>query len=222
MRRWNLNDESSLRASKTYTNIITTGDIPTLADVGGRPGFVYADAYDRFFLWGNNLTVFVLDPNTMIWTRLNGTGDNPGIGLINGTYGRFRYSPTYGVFVLVNSTTSNVHIYKPSLDIGTPPSPTPINYCNTTLPSCNGVSCSLIYNPTSVNQPWVQNSVTCGFTCTNDYTGTTCSTRPVVTLPPAPPPSGNIITSIILTSPVAQGSSAFSIGQPLREGDVPL
>lgn len=198
MRRWNLNDETSLRASKTYTNISTTGDVPTLADVGVRPGFVYADAYDRFFLWGNNLTVFVLDPNTMVWTRMTGTGDNPGIGLINGTYGRFRYSPTYGVFVLVNSITSNVHIYKPSLDTTTtpPPPPNPTNNCSATLPSCNGVSCSLTYNPTSVNQSWVQNSLTCGFSCTNGYSGLTCSTPGVVTPPPnplpLPPPSGKL------------------------------
>ncbi len=66
-----------------------------------------------------------------------------------------------------------------------PPPPNPTNYCNTTLPSCNGVSCSLAYNPTSVNQTWAQNSLTCGFTCTNGYTGPTCSTPPVVVLPPS-------------------------------------
>ncbi|MEN3293595.1 MAG: hypothetical protein V7642_2848, partial [Burkholderiales bacterium] len=30
-----------------------------------------------------------------------------------GTYGRFRYSPSRNVFVLVNDTNQNVFIYKP-------------------------------------------------------------------------------------------------------------
>lgn len=126
LRRWNLNDASSLRSSKTYIDISTTGDIPTIADVGNQAGFVYADAHDKFFLWGNGLVVYVLDPKTMIWTKFTGTGDNPGSGQKNGTYGRFRYSSAHGAFVLVNSITSDVYIYKPSTAGTIPPTPTPI------------------------------------------------------------------------------------------------
>ena len=114
LRRWDLNDVNSLNASKTYTDFPTTGDIPTVGDIGGEPGFVYADAYDTFFAWGGGRNVYSLDPVAKVWKRLTATGDDPGAQQLNGTYGRFRYSATYGVFILVNSTTSDVYIYKPT------------------------------------------------------------------------------------------------------------
>ncbi len=46
-------------------------------------------------------------------TAVMGTGDVPTPGALNGTFGRFRYSPVRNVFIAVNSTEENVFIYKP-------------------------------------------------------------------------------------------------------------
>ena len=112
VRRWNLASPNSLNAAPTYTEIATGGAVPS--NLGSRPGFVYADAPDRFFAWGGGRDIYTFDPATAEWKRFTATGDDPGLQQQWGTYGRFRYSPSRGVFVLVNSTTQNVFIYKPA------------------------------------------------------------------------------------------------------------
>ena len=74
----------------------------------------YLPSIDRFIAWsGQGRAVSFLDPTTWKWTSAAPTGDDPGAGASNGTYGRFRYSSARGVFMLVNSTTTNVFLYKP-------------------------------------------------------------------------------------------------------------
>ena len=70
------------------------------------------DARDRFFTWAGGLDVFELDPSTTQWTRLTGTGDDPGAQLTNGTYGRLRYSPRYDVLVLLNGSNADVSVFR--------------------------------------------------------------------------------------------------------------
>jgi hypothetical protein len=114
LRRFDLNSPAALNASTAYTEMPTTGDAPV--NIGLRPGFAYADGLDRLFAWGGGQDVYALNPATGEWKRTTGTGDNPGLQAQTGTFGRFRYSPARGVFVLVNSTRQNVYIYRP----GTP------------------------------------------------------------------------------------------------------
>lgn len=111
MRRWNIGLPTSLTASPTYTEIATNGTAPI--GLGSRPGFAYVDRRDQFFAWGGGRDVYAFNPATATWSRLAATGDDPGIQQKWGTYGRFRYSPTRGVFVLVNDVGQNVYIYKP-------------------------------------------------------------------------------------------------------------
>jgi hypothetical protein len=111
MRRWDLTSPASLRAIKTYADVTVSGDLP--GGLGTRPGFVYADGLDRLFAWGGGRDIYTFAPVSRVWTRLAAAGDNPGGQQHWGTNGRFRYSPKFGVFVLVNSTTQNVFIYKP-------------------------------------------------------------------------------------------------------------
>lgn len=67
--------------------------------------------------------------------------------------------------------------------------------CTNTLPSCNGVSCSLtVWTPTIESQSWVLNGSTCGFSCTNWYTGAFCQ------LPPAVPITGYFSTPATVSS----------------------
>jgi hypothetical protein len=111
LRRWDLTSPTELKAG-TYTTVAASGDVP--ADVGGRPGVVYADARDRFYVWGGNRDIYSFDPKTQAWKHFAAGGDDPGPQLANGTFGRFRYSPSRDVFVLVNDTTKDVLIYKPA------------------------------------------------------------------------------------------------------------
>jgi hypothetical protein len=91
--------------------LTTTGD---LAPSEGKAGFVYADGLDRFVAWSGGADVYLLDPETSVWTRRTPGGATvPGPPLTNGTYGRFRYSPLRGVFVLTNGVDKNVFVYKP-------------------------------------------------------------------------------------------------------------
>ncbi|MBX3185345.1 MAG: hypothetical protein KIT72_16650 [Polyangiaceae bacterium] len=88
-----------------------TGDA---APLKGSDGFVYADVLDRFVAWGGGAEVYFFDPAARVWTRRTGGGATvPEAPLNNGTYGRFRYSPLRGVFVLVNGAGRNVFVYKP-------------------------------------------------------------------------------------------------------------
>jgi hypothetical protein len=111
LHRWDLNSPASLSANQTYSVVGTSGTTP--AELGKRPGFAYADALDKFYAWGGGQTVYSFNPATSSWTKLAPSGDVPATQAVWGTYGRFRYSAARKVFVLVNSTTQNVHIYKP-------------------------------------------------------------------------------------------------------------
>lgn len=110
-RRWNIGLPTTLTANPTYLDIPTTGAAPV--NIGSRPGFAYVDSRDQFFAWGGGRDVYAFNPATAVWTKLAAVGDDPGIQQRWGTYGRFRYSPSKGVFVLVNDVNQNVFLYKP-------------------------------------------------------------------------------------------------------------
>ncbi len=58
------------------------------------------------------------------------------------------------------------------------------NSCSSSLPSCNGTSCTTTtWTPTSTNQWWVNWATSCGFTCTNGYTGNNCEIAPAACSP---------------------------------------
>ncbi|MDQ1344444.1 MAG: hypothetical protein QG650_1166, partial [Patescibacteria group bacterium] len=52
------------------------------------------------------------------------------------------------------------------------------NSCASALPSCDGISCTLTYSPSSVNQAWTKDAASCGFACTGGHSGTDCMTAP--------------------------------------------
>lgn len=93
-----------------------------------NPGFVFDPAIGKFVAWGASLTdptkrtcVYTLDPGaapyTAAWVleKIPAAATNtvtPTHRDLYGTYGRFRYSPSKNVFVLVNSADDDVFIYK--------------------------------------------------------------------------------------------------------------
>lgn len=111
LRGFDLGDEVKLKSADPYSDIATSGDAPPQ---GNRVGFVYADGLDVFAAWSGGRDVHLLDPEGRVWTRYTGGGDEPTPSAMNGTYGRWRYSITRKVFVLVNDTTGGVFIYKPA------------------------------------------------------------------------------------------------------------
>jgi len=111
LRRFDLNSEASLRARPAYTQL--SGVVGMPKGLGTRPGFVYADGLDRFYVWGGGANVHVFDPQTRAWSVVAGSGDAPGAQQNNGTYGRWRYSSNRKVFVLVNATNQDVYLFKP-------------------------------------------------------------------------------------------------------------
>ncbi len=71
------------------------------------PGLAYDPDIDRIVGWAGGNTVYIFDPDTKVCTPQTFTG-GPGAQQVNGTHGRWRYFPEFGVFVLVNAASQNV------------------------------------------------------------------------------------------------------------------
>ncbi|MBX9809008.1 hypothetical protein K2X92_01295, partial [Candidatus Gracilibacteria bacterium] len=102
------------------------------------------------------------------------------------------------------STWDCMNQFSGSNDIGCS-MPNPIcaaNYCNATNPICDGVGCNIVFLPTSINQPWLKNALSCGFSCINGYEGPNCN---------VPPPA---ISCSPNTRTVIQGQSASTVFGP--------
>jgi hypothetical protein len=104
-----------------YWDISNTGKVTqTLTTTTGAtglvgandPGFAYDPVTGKILGWSSGQTVYSLDVPSKTWTSVSASGANPGSPNSNGTYGRFRYSSSKNVFVVVNSASANVFIYK--------------------------------------------------------------------------------------------------------------
>ena len=93
--------------------IVTTTGATGILSIPDPAGFAYHPPSDRFVAWKNGSDVYTLDPATLVWTRHPTTGSvSPGSEAKNGTYGRFRFIPSKNLFIVVNSTTKNVFVYR--------------------------------------------------------------------------------------------------------------
>lgn len=97
-------------AGAPYTERATSGLDAALAQA---PGFEYDAKLDRYVAWSGGRAVRYLDPTTWQWASVEGTGDDPGTQAQNGTFGRFRYSPSCNVYVTVASAETDVFVFKP-------------------------------------------------------------------------------------------------------------
>lgn len=109
---WNLNTGTS--ETQTAKVVQTTGfqDITS----ANYPGLAY-DPYTENIMsyMGGNL--FSLSLETSAWSKIQLSPSNtvtPTNTQVHGTFGRFRYSTNKNVYVLVNDTTEDVYIYKPT------------------------------------------------------------------------------------------------------------
>ncbi len=134
-------------SSSTYTRqtLSTTGGSPIVSSI--YPGLAYDPVSASVVAWNGGDTVYRLNIDTAVWTPQTFTG-GPGAALSNGTYDRWSYSPTSGVFVVVNSVDSNAYTLR--LSTSTPPPPTP----DTTPPSVPTNLAASAASASQINLSW--------------------------------------------------------------------
>jgi len=114
---WNIDAPGTL----TRTNLATTG--ATSIQNEESFGLTYDSASDRFVAWNGGADVYVLNLDTLVWSRVSPAATNqviPTAANRNGTFGRFRYMPSKNAFIVVNQTYEDVYIYKLSAGGGSP------------------------------------------------------------------------------------------------------
>ncbi len=80
-----------------------------------NPGLDYDPVSGSIVAWNGGADVYTLDMATRTWTRVPPAPGNtvvPTNPAATGTYGRWRYSPRYNVFIVVNSVKQNVFAYR--------------------------------------------------------------------------------------------------------------
>lgn len=102
-------------------NLTTTG---ATAMVGAKfPGVAYDPVSDRIVAWAGGGTLYLLNMDTLVWTRNDPAPSNtviPPAQAEMGTYGRFQYIPSKNAFVVVSSIDQDVYIRKLSAGSGSP------------------------------------------------------------------------------------------------------
>jgi hypothetical protein len=98
-------------ATGVSQSLVTTAGATSI--VGEKnPGLAYDPVTGKILGWSSGQDIYSLDVPTKVWTKTTPGGANPGQTASVGTYGHFRYSPLKNVFVVVNSTLTNVFIYR--------------------------------------------------------------------------------------------------------------
>lgn len=87
------------------------------------PGLAYDPVTDRIVAWNGGDSVYSLNLETNTWTAVT-YPNGPGNAHVNGTYKRWSYSPTSGIFVLVNGMGRNAYGFRLTLPTGSIPEPT--------------------------------------------------------------------------------------------------
>ncbi len=98
---------------------------PLDVENSSSPGFVWYPPGKVFVGWPNGgASVYSLDPKNWQWEMHPPAFDNrvvpPHTLAAGGTFGRFQYVPSMGVFVLLNGPAQNVYLYRPDFGTGSP------------------------------------------------------------------------------------------------------
>jgi hypothetical protein len=96
----------SLTAPYTGTKLTGTGCSAIIGKAG--PGFVYDPVQKLLVGWAGGDTAYIYNPDTDSCSAVTYTG-GPTVIQANGTFGRFNYSPSLGVFVVANSISTNAY-----------------------------------------------------------------------------------------------------------------
>lgn len=141
----------SLNSPFTGTNLTGTGCSALVST--NAPGFTFDPVMNRVIGWAGGNTAYIYNPDTDSCTTQTFSG-GPTTIQPNGTYGRFQYSPIFGVFIVANDIDSNAY----TLRLDNPPNSFPnriagINVAGgvasivgntgfeSALPSCGSIPC---------------------------------------------------------------------------------
>jgi hypothetical protein len=98
----------SLNSPFTVTNDTSAPGCATLAGTNS-PGFAYDPIQQLFVGWAGGNTAFTYNPASHSCTAITSYSGGPTTIQPNGTFGRFRYAPALGVFVVINDINSNAY-----------------------------------------------------------------------------------------------------------------
>lgn len=112
-------DISSTTASVTLQSGTTSGCSGFIGNYGA--GWAFDPVQNRIVGWNGGSTVYILNPDTLTCTTVSHSGGPTAEP--NGTFGRFRYSPSLNVFVACNMVDSNCYTLRLTSGTGTPPPP---------------------------------------------------------------------------------------------------
>jgi hypothetical protein len=105
--------------SASPTEVSTSG--PRTAQNFESPGFEWDPVIRKFVAWGSGASVYTIDLDSNTWTQVAPAATNtvtPTAPTVQGTFGRWRYMPTYNAYILVNEINQNVYFYKLSAGAG--------------------------------------------------------------------------------------------------------
>ncbi|MEE8103914.1 MAG: hypothetical protein V3T86_00095 [Planctomycetota bacterium] len=89
----------------------TTG--ATEIESNSNPGVQYDPDHDCLVAWDGGGDIFTLDLDTWVWTRISPSGGtSPGAAVKRGTFGRFRYVPSKGIYIVYNQVNTNIYFYR--------------------------------------------------------------------------------------------------------------
>jgi hypothetical protein len=97
---------SPTAASLTIQSAQTTGCSGFIGNY--QAGMEYDPIQDRIVGWSGGNTVYILNPDTFSCTTSSSSG-GPTTVSAQGTWGRFRYSPSLNVFAVCNSVNENCY-----------------------------------------------------------------------------------------------------------------
>lgn len=99
-------DVTNATGNLTLQNGATTGCSGFIGDY--EAAMEYDPIQHRIIGWNGGSTIYILNPDTLTCTTVT-HNNGPGTDVNNGTFGRFRFAPDKGVFVLVNHMNQNVY-----------------------------------------------------------------------------------------------------------------
>jgi Bacterial Ig domain len=110
VRIWDLSKPNEQHVVASFTGTAPTGDTFVY------PGVAFDPKTEKLVVWGGGATVYSFDVGTLHWTAHATAGVNttPPAAAATGTNGRWRYVPSLGVFVVMNSVSRNVFVYRHS------------------------------------------------------------------------------------------------------------
>jgi hypothetical protein len=98
----------SLNSPYTGTDISSASGCSALVSANA-PGFAYDPVQKLLVGWVSGNTVYTYNPDTNVCTAINTYTGGPTTVQPNGTFGRFSYLPSLGVFVVINDISHNAY-----------------------------------------------------------------------------------------------------------------